>query len=134
MFLYFCFLSSDFACWKLKTNYVVKFSVLSLMASEPWVLFFSSIATLKLQNETSSMLSFFLCVTVTVSAYSSHSPAPCRISLARVRLGLAISRGGPLRPPWAAPRRAVPSGEPPPRQRPPASSGVRAVGATAACR
>ena len=34
----------------------------------------------------------------------------------------------------ATPRRAVPSGEPPPRQRPRASSGVRAVGAAAACR
>ena len=34
----------------------------------------------------------------------------------------------------ARPRRAVPSGEPPPRQRPRASSGVRAVGAAAACR
>ena len=34
----------------------------------------------------------------------------------------------------ATPRRAVPSGEPPPRQRPRASSGLRAVGAAAACR
>lgn len=34
----------------------------------------------------------------------------------------------------AKPRRAVPSGEPPPRQRPRASSGVRAFGAAAACR
>ena len=34
----------------------------------------------------------------------------------------------------ATPRRAVPSGEPPPRQRPRASSGVRALGAAAASR
>lgn len=59
----------------------------------------------------------------------SGSPGPCNLA------GRASPPRPPaLRPPWAAPRRAVPSGEPPPRQRPPASSGVRAVGATAACR
>ena len=43
----------------------------------------------------SSMLAFFL-VCFHCSASSSHSPASCRISLAQVGLGLAISRGGPL--------------------------------------
>ena len=59
-------------------------------------------------------------------------PGPCSLA----------GRASPPRPPalrppwvaWAAPRRAVPSGESPPRQRPPASSCVRAVGAAKACR
>ena len=59
-------------------------------------------------------------------------PGPCNLA------GRAsLPRPPALRPPWAAwapRRRAVPSGESPPRQRPPASSGVRAVGAAAACR
>ena len=55
-------------------------------------------------------------------------PGPCNLA------GRAsLPRPPALRPPWAAwaaRRRAVPSGESPPRQRPPASSGVRAVGAS----
>ena len=41
------------------------------------------------------MLAF--CFPFAVSAHSSHSPAPCRIPLAHVGCGPAVSRGGPLR-------------------------------------
>lgn len=60
-------------------------------------------------------------------------PGPCNL----------VGRASPPRPPalrpplsaaWGAPCRAVPSGEPPPRQRPRASSGVRAACGAAACR
>ena len=59
-------------------------------------------------------------------------PGPCDLAVRATP-----PRPPALRPPWvawAAPRRAVPSGESPPRQRPQASSGVRAVGAAKACR
>ena len=109
------------------------------MASEPWVLFFSSIWTLKLQNAVSPALSLFVLPSLFQPAVHTAQP-PAESPLLGFAWALHLagraspSRPPALRPPWAAPRRAVPSGEPPPRQRPPASSGVRAVGATAACR
>ena len=91
MFLYFYFLSSDFACWKLKTNYVVKFSVLSLMASEPWVLFFSSISTLKLQNAMSPALSLFVLPSLFQPTVHTAQP-PAESTL--LRLGWALQSRG----------------------------------------
>ena len=95
---------------------------------------------MKLQNKMSSMLAFFL-VCFHCSASSSHSPASCRISLAQVGLGLAISRGGPLccglplsaRPGPPGPLGAVLSQAGSPlRGRGPRRA--RAFGAAAACR
>ena len=87
-------------------------------------MYFSNISTLKLHNKMSSVLSFFpfyfrsFRFPFTVPAHSSHSPAPCRISLAQVGLrpcSLAGRASPPrpsaLRPPssaaWAAPRGRV---------------------------
>ena len=122
-------------------------------------MYFSNISTLKLHNKMSSVLSFFpfyfrsfrfpfvLSVFLSLFQLTVHTAQPPAESpLLRLACGPAVSRGGPLRrasrsPPAlvcrlgrsARPRRAVPSVGRPPRQRPRASSGGRAVGAAAAC-
>ena len=126
MFLYFCFLSSDFACWKLKTNYVVKFSVLSLMASEPWVLFFSSISTLKLQNAMSPALSLFVLPSLfQPTVHTAQPPAESPLlgfawalqsrgeglSAAASRSPPALGRSAPCCPERGAPSEAQAPGE-----------------------
>ena len=108
---------------------------------------FSNISTLKLQNKTYSVLLFFLFYFHgSSSQFTQPSPLqnlPCSGWPAALQSrGEGLSAAASRSPPAlvcrlgrsATPRRTVPSGEPPPRQRPRASSGVRAVGAAAACR
>ena len=104
-------------------------------------------ATLKLQNNMYSVLACFLlyfhCLSSQFTQPSPLQNLPCSGWPAALQSrGEGLSAAASRSPPSlvcrfgrsATLRRAVPSGEPPPRQRPRASSGVRAVGAAAACR
>ena len=95
----------------------------------------------------SSVLSFFLfyfrCFSSQFTQPSPLQNLPCSGWPAALQSrGEGLSAAASRSPPSlvcrfgrsATLRRAVPSGEPPPRQRPRASSGVRAFGAAAACR
>ena len=108
---------------------------------------FSNISTLKLQNKTYSVLLFFLfyfhCSSSQFTQPSPLQNLPCSGWPAALQSrGEGLSAAASRSPPAlvcrlgrsATPRRAVPSGESPPKQRPRASSDVRAVGAAAACR
>ena len=104
-------------------------------------------ATLKLQNNMYSVLACFLlyfhCFSSQFTQPSPLQNLPCSGWPAALQSrGEGLSAAAFRSPPSlvcrlvrsGTPRRAVPSGEPAPRQRPRASSGVRAVGAAAACR